>query len=305
MHATQASKVLILGGSGFVGRHVCERLNRLGVHMSVLTRRVPAKSVQYLPYVDVIQGDVQDPKVLSAAMKGHSGVINLVARLHGTQVEFEELHEHLPQQIANACAEQGVKRLIHVSALGAEQSAPSQYLRTKARGEQALHNTATIKHLALTILRPSVIFGVDDQFINVFAQLQRRLPCIPLACSQAKFQPVWVQDVAQAIAYCVAHPQAAHKTYELGGPDTLTLRALVQFAGAWSGHPRPVFALPPLIAYVQARLMEALPGKTLMSRDNLLSMRVDNVLSNKLPGLRELGISRPQSLHAVFGLNQS
>ena len=301
----KTQKVLILGGSGFVGRHVCERLNQLAVKMTVMTRRGSAKSVKHLPFVDVIQGNPHDPLVLQEAIRGHTAVINLIAILHGSENEFEKAHERLPTSIANTCAELGVKRLIHISALGADQSAPSMYLRTKARGEQTLHSIAKTKGLNLTLLRPSVIFGVDDQFINLFAKLQKVFPFVPLAGAKAKFQPVWVVDVAHAIAHCLVDPHTAQQTFELGGPRVFTLRELVQFAGIWSHHPRPVFGLPPFTSYLQALLMEHLPGPTVMSRDNLLSMRVDNVLSNKLPGLQALGVKEAQSIFGVFGVNES
>ncbi len=300
----QNQKVLILGGSGFVGRHVCERLNQLEIKMTVMTRKGDAKSVKHLPFVDVVQGNPHEPKVLKEALAGHTAVINLIAVLHGSEDEFERVHERLPTSIANSCAELGIKRLIHISALGADQSAPSMYLRSKARGEQSLHSTAKTKGLNLTLIRPSVIFGLDDKFINVFAGLQKYFPFIPLAGAESKFQPVWVVDVAHAIAHCMIDPHTAHQTFELGGPDVKTLREIVQFAGLWSHHNRPIFGLPPFSAYLQALVMEHLPGRTLMSRDNLLSMRVDNVLSSQLPGLSSLGVEHAQSLYGVFGVNE-
>ena len=301
----QTQKVLILGGSGFVGRHVCERLNQLGIKMTVLTRRGPAKSVKYLPYVDVVQGNPHDPKVLKQALKGHTAIINLVAVLHGSENDFERVHERLPSSLANICAELSIKRLIHISALGADQSAPSMYLRSKARGEQTLHSIAKTKGLDITLLRPSVIFGEDDEFINLFAKLQKHFPFVPLAGADAKFQPVWVVDVAHAIAQCLLNPHTTNQTCELGGTGIFSLRELVKFAGIWSNHRRPIFGLPPFTAYLQALVMEHLPGPTLMSRDNLLSMRVDNVLSGKLPGLSALDVKEPQSIFGVFGINES
>jgi len=301
----KTQKVLILGGSGFVGRHVCERLNQLGIKMTVMTRRGSAKSVKHLPFVDVVQGNPHDPVALKEAIRGHTAVINLIAILHGRENEFEKVHERLPASIANACAELGVKRLIHMSALGADQSAPSMYLRSKARGEQTLHSIAKTKGLQLTLLRPSVIFGLDDQFINLFAKLQKFFPLVPLAGAKAKFQPVWVVDVAHAVAHCLIDPHTAHQTFELGGPRVFTLRELVQFAGKWSHHPRTVFGLPPFTSYLQALVMEHFPGPTVMSRDNLLSMRVDNVLSHKFPGLKALDVKEAQSIFGVFGVNES
>ena len=296
-------KVLVLGGSGFVGRHVCERLNQLGIKMTVMTRRGAAKSVKHLPFVDVVQGNPYDPKALKGALAGHTAVINLIAILHGTESEFERAHERLPTSVATVCADLNIKRIIHISALGADQSAPSMYLRSKARGEQSLHSVAKTKGLELTLIRPSVIFGLDDKFINVFAKLQKHFPFIPLAGADAKFQPVWVVDVAHAVAECLVNPHTSNQTFELGGPKVFTLRELVQFAGLWSKQSRPVIGLPPFTSYLQALVMEHLPGPTVMSRDNLLSMRVDNVLSGKLPGLQALGVHAAQSLYGVFGVN--
>jgi NADH dehydrogenase len=145
-----------------------------------------------------------------------------------------------------------------------------------------------------------VIFGVDDKFINVFAKLQTVFPFMPLAGATTRFQPVWVQDVAQSVVYCLSHRTTVGETFELCGPEIFTLQQLVEIAGRWSGHPRVVLPLPASIAYLQALMMEFLPGPTLMSRDNLASMQTDNVANKKTQGLIALGIQHPQSLHAVF-----
>jgi len=172
--------ILVLGGSGFVGRHVCEALNRAGVHITVPTRRLPARSVQMLPMVSVVQADVHDPAQLPALLPGHDAVINLIAILHGTQAQFDKAHVQLPALLAKACLAAGVNRLVHISALGADVNAPSMYQRSKAHGEQVLQEHVP-QGLALTVLRPSVIFGEDDAFINVFAKLQALAPVVPLA----------------------------------------------------------------------------------------------------------------------------
>ena len=204
----------------------------------------------------------------------------------------------LPQRIAGACAAAGVSRLVHVSALGVADAAtaPSLYLRSKAQGEQLLRGAPG---LALTLLRPSVIFGAEDRFINLFAALQAFAPVMPLAGAAARFQPVWVDDVAHAIVACLKDPRHIGKTFECAGPQVLTLRELVQRAGRWSGHARPVLPLPEWAGRVQAALLGLLPGEPLMSADNLASMRVPNVASGRLPGLAELGIE-PTSLTTVM-----
>jgi NADH dehydrogenase len=293
--------ILVLGGSGFVGRHVCEALNRAGVHTTVPTRRLPARSVQMLPMVSVVQADVHDPAQLAALLPGHDAVINLIAILHGSEAQFDKAHVQLPTLLAKACLAAGVKRLVHISALGADVNAPSMYQRSKARGEQVLQDHVA-QGLALTVLRPSVIFGEDDAFINVFAKLQALAPVVPLAGAHTRFQPVWVNDVAQAVAYAVLHPATAGHSYELAGLQVFTLQQLVEHAGIWAQHPRWVIPLPNALAYVQAWVMEHLPGPTLMSRDNVASMQVDNILTGQQLGLSALGVHTPASLASVFTL---
>lgn len=293
--------VLVLGGTGFVGRHVCEALNRAGIYMTVATRRLPARAVQMLPFVTVVQADVHNPQALAALVRGHDAVVNLVAILHGDQASFDKVHVQLPRQIAHACVQAGVRRMLHVSALGADQQGPSLYQRSKAQGEAALHSEV-VHGLQLTVLRPGVIFGEDDAFINLFARLQSIAPFVPLTGAHTRFQPVWVQDVAQAVVYALQHRDTIGHVYELAGPQIFTLKELVQHAGRWAGHARPVFALPEAMAYLQALVMEMLPGPPLMSRDNLASMQVDNIAAGELPGLPRLGVAAAARLDSVFPL---
>ncbi|MEW6694951.1 MAG: complex I NDUFA9 subunit family protein [Pseudomonadota bacterium] len=281
--------VLVLGGTGFVGRHVCEQLTRRGVRATVPTRHPEhAKAVQMLPMVDVVTADVHNDRVLARLLPGHDAVVNLIAVLHGNRERFEQVHVGLPQRLAEAMLAAGVQRLVHVSALGADPNGPSLYLRSKGEGEAALRHTAA--GLALTILRPSVIFGAEDRFLNVFARLQRALPVVPLAGADARFQPVWVADVARAIVECLLRDETIGQTYEGVGPEVWTLGDLVRLAGRLSGHPRPVIGLPRALGYFQALLMQLLPGEPLMTTDNLRSMEVDNVATGTLPTLNELGI---------------
>jgi uncharacterized protein YbjT (DUF2867 family) len=287
------SKLLILGGSGFVGRSVCEHWAKHHASegsLTVPTRQlVSAQASQSLPGVSVVQADVQDAAQLARLVEGQDIVINLIAILHGSQAEFDRVHVQLPQKLASACERAGVRRLIHVSALGAEggAAAPSMYLRSKAAGEAVLARAP----LDLTILRPSVIFGERDRFLNLFARLQSIFPVMPLAGAQAQFQPVWVEDVAAAILRCCQDPMTIGKIYEAAGPDVLTLGDLVRLAGRVSGHARPVLPLPQAIAWLQALAMEFAPGEPLMSRDNLASMRSPNVANASLPGLAALGVT--------------
>ncbi len=300
MRSSVSHKILILGGSGFVGRHVCSRLSLQNYQITVPTRRLPARHIQMLPGVSVVQADVHDLKQLQALVHGHDMVVNLVATLHGSEEAFNQVHVTLPINLARACHAENVTRLIHVSALGADVHAPSMYQRSKARGELALLSAAQKAPLGLTILRPSVIFGKDDQFINLFAKLQQIFPVMPLAGADTRFQPVWVQDVAQALVHCVNTPSTEGQVFDVCGPDVLTLTELVQLAGRWSGHPRPVLPLPYAVGWLQALLMEWLPGPTLMSRDNLDAMKVHNVPKGNLPGLRALGVSEPKAIKRLF-----
>ena len=188
---------------------------------------------------------------------------------------------------------QGVPRYLHMSALGAAADAPSMYLRSKAAGEREAQSNPA---LATTIFRPSVIFGQDDHFMNRFASLQKLFPVMPLGAADARFQPVWVEDVARAFINALDVHATIGQTYELAGPKVYTLRELVRLAGVWSGHPRPVIGLPAALARLQAGLLECLPGEPLMSRDNLDSMKVDNVAAGPIAPV--LGID-PVALEAV------
>jgi uncharacterized protein YbjT (DUF2867 family) len=291
--------ILILGGTGFVGRALCDKLVERsgggGAPVVVPSRRPSsAKHLQLLPTLRLVTADVHDEMQLGALVQGCDVVVNLVAILHGSEAQFRRAHVELPLKLAHACSAAGVRRVVHVSALGAGPSAPSRYLRSKAAGEAALSAAG----LDLTLLRPSVIFGEHDRFLNLFAALQSVFPVMPLAGAHARFQPVWVQDVAAAIVRCIDDPSTIGKTFECAGPQVLTLKELVQAAGRWSGNPRPVLALPAALGRMQALTMEMLPGTPLMSRDNFDSMRVPNVATGNLPGLAALGIA-PTSLESV------
>lgn len=286
---------LVLGGSGFIGRSLCERLVRAGWAITVPSRRRShASAIQHLPGLTVVEADVHDPIALAGLLPGHDVVVNLIAILHGDATAFERVHVELPRRLALACEAAGMRRLVHVSALGADTDGPSMYQRSKAAGEAVLHAAP----LALTVLRPSVVFGAHDRLLNLFARLQAVFPVVPLAGAGTRFQPVWVEDVACALARCVADPATAGQTYEIAGPEVLTLAELVRVAGELSGHPRPVLPLPLALGRLQALLMELAPGEPLMSRDNLDSMAVDNVASGQLPGLSALGIT-PAALRST------
>lgn len=303
-------RVLVLGGSGFIGRHFCEKAAQLSAQsntrLTVLTRRAAsAKHIQTLPWVDLVEADLHDGASLMRLVAGHDAVVNLVAILHGTEAAFNHVHVELPKKLVRACQATGVQRVIHVSALGAASNAPSNYQRSKAAGEAVLLASG----LEISMLRPSVVFGADDKFLNLFAKLQSVFPFMPLAGADTRFQPVWVEDVAQALVRLLMSGEyvdakthgVSPAVYEACGPNVFTLRELVQLAGEFSGHPRPVIGLPAALGRLQALFMELAPGAPLMSRDNVDSMKVDNVASGRLPGLQALGI-HPSSLLAVAPL---
>ncbi len=301
------NNAFVLGGTGFVGTRVCEWLANAGWQVTVASRRrARAGHLLHLPRLSVVELDVHDEAALAQGVAGQHAVVNLVAVLHGTQAAFEQVHVLLPQKLARACVAAGVSQLVHVSAIGADaqqpDSAPSMYLRSKGRGEAALMRAAESGQrgvFELAVLRPSVIFGAGDKFLNVFAQLQKVLPIMPLAGADARFQPVWVEDVASAVLRSLERADGARGSgapliLEACGPDVFTLRQLVQLSarlsGVRGGRGRPVLALPRWLGRLQAALMELAPGEPLMSLDNLDSLQIDNVASGKLPGLSYLGI---------------
>jgi NADH dehydrogenase len=291
------NRICVVGGSGFVGRHIVEALVRNDCRVVVPTRRRErAKHLITLPTVDVVQADVHDPATLARLFQGCDAVINLVGILHSRRgspygPDFARAHVALPGAIVAACLEAGVGRLLHMSALKAAPDAPSEYLRSKADGEAAV--IAARGRLNETIFRPSIVFGPEDQFLNTFAQLQKTFPVVPLACPDAQFQPVYVEDVAAAFVASLERDDAFGRAYDLVGPRVYTLRELVAYAGRISGHPRPIIGLSDGLSYLQARVMEFMPVRV-MDRDNYQSMQVANVSDAPFP----FGIS-PTPLEAI------
>ncbi len=288
-------KVCILGGAGFVGQHIAHQLVARGISVRVVTsRREHAKALFVLPGVDIVEANIHDENQLARAVSGCDAVVNLIGVLHDSKKRgrgFQQAHAELARKLIEACCAQNISRLLHMSALKAEANAPSAYLRSKAEAEKRVRDSG----LRYTIFCPSVIFGHGDRFLNLFASLLSIAPVLPLAGANAKFQPIWVDDVARAFAVSLVSAETIGKTYNLCGPTIYTLRDLVKYVARIRGQTRAVIGLPDAVASMQALVMEFLPGK-LMSRDNVLSMQVDNVCGCDFPA--ELGFT-PATLESI------
>ncbi|RPI43046.1 MAG: complex I NDUFA9 subunit family protein [Betaproteobacteria bacterium] len=290
--------VTILGGSGFVGKRLAQLLSQRGIAVTVPTRyRERAKSeLIVLPTVSVVEADIHSDADLDHVLAGTDAVINLVGILHETRKgAFERAHVELAVKVLEACRRAGVRRLLHMSALGADPEGPSRYLRSKGEGEaRMLH--ASDESVAVTAFRPSVIFGRGDSFLTLFAKLLRMLPVVALGSPKARFQPVWVEDVVRAFADALADPATFGRRYDLCGPKVYTLRELIELTGKVTGYSRPIIGLGPRASYLQALAMEWLPVK-LLTRDNLRSMSVDNVCECAWP---EVFAFQPSALEGIL-----
>jgi NADH dehydrogenase len=287
---------LVVGGSGFVGRHLVAALAARGARVTVPTRRRErAKHLILLPTVDVVEVEQLDDRVLGGLAAGRDAVVNLAGVLHSPRARagdegpnhygpaFAQTHVELAQAVIGACREAGVKRLLHMSALGADPKAPSEYLRSKGIGERA---ALAADDLEVTVFRPSVIFGPEDGFLNLFARLAALLPVLALGSPEARFQPVYVGDVVRAFLAALdsdAHlSDTAGKRYDLCGPREYSLRQLVELVCSITGRRRLVIGLPQSLSYLQAWTMELLPGP-LLTRDNYHSMQVPSVCDCAFP----------------------
>lgn len=277
-------RICLLGGTGFVGRSLAARLVAAGHYVRIITRqRERHRDLLVLPTLHLIQADVHNPAVLAHEFSGMDAVINLVGVLNPRRRSgYARAHVELVQKIVAACAQANVPRVLHMSALGARVDAPSEYQRTKALGERIL---LAAPGLELTIFRPSVIFGAHDRFINRFARLLRRTPWLfPLACPQARLQPVYVEDVTRALLYALEQRATVGQCYPLCGPRVYTLAELLRYIAAVAGIERKIVPLSARASWLQASLLEYFPGKP-FTRDNYLSLQQDNVCERVLPML--------------------
>jgi NADH dehydrogenase len=300
-----ARTVTVFGGSGFIGRHLVRRLAQRGWQVRVAVRRPDSalflKPMGDLGQITPVQANLRDDASVAAAVAGAEAVVNLVGILYefGKQ-RFDAVHAEGAGRVAAAARAAGAGRFVQMSALGAAVSSPSHYARSKALGEQAVSRAFP----GATIIRPSVVFGPEDDFFNRFAQLAMISPFLPVVGrppAGPRFQPVFVGDVAEAIARALENPATAGKTYELGGPAVMTLADVLAAVLAWTGRQRIVAWLPASIVRLQAAVLEFLPVPPI-TRDQVKLLMVDNVVSGGFPGLAELGIqaTAPEALVPAY-----
>jgi uncharacterized protein YbjT (DUF2867 family) len=274
-------RIAILGGSGFVGLSLCNRLSREGYEINVLTRsrEVNRDNLLVLPGLKLVQADVHDPAQLKHHLSGCDAVINLIGILNekgNNGKGFKRAHVELVEKLITACDENNIQRILQMSALNADAvNGKSHYLRTKGEAEDRLHANKAGIHI--TSFRPSVIFGRDDSFFNRFAGLLKLTPLFfPLACYASKFAPVYVLDIAEIMAQSLKNPNSYGKRLQLCGPKTYTLEELVKFTANAVGIKRTIIPLNDILSRIQATVFDFVPGKP-FSTDNFLSAKTDSV----------------------------
>jgi len=304
--------ITVFGGAGFIGRYVVRELARTGAGVRVVCRR-PEEALVCKPMGDVgqivpIPANIRDASSVAAALAGSDAVVNLVGVLYerGRQT-FDAIHHQGAATIARAAADAGVRSLVHLSAIGANPGSPSLYASSKGRGERAVRDNFP----AATLLRPSIVFGPEDDFFNRFAAMTRLSPALPLiGGGHTRFQPVYVCDVASAVARALDDPAAAGRTFELGGPAVYSFRRLMEILLAEIGRKRLLVPVPFWLAGLQAAVVEAafnvaaLPVPAFvpappLTRDQVRMLRVDNVVAPDAAGLDALGIS-PTALELIL-----
>ncbi|MFI4966643.1 MAG: complex I NDUFA9 subunit family protein [Caulobacterales bacterium] len=302
--------VTVFGGSGFIGAQAVRQLAKAGWRIRVAVRN-PAKAYAMrlhgdVGQIDIVQANVRNEPSLRRALSGATAAVNLVAVARETGRQgFQALHVMGAHNVAAAARAEGVSRVVQMSALGADANSESRYARTKAEGEAAMRAI----YPDAVVLRPSVVFGPEDDFFNRFAAMAQVSPALPLVGGGAtRFQPVFVGDVGKALARVVALPEAAGLTYELGGPAAFTFRQLMELLLAEIGKRRFLAPLPfPLARLLgaagdAANSLAAAVGATLptpITADQVILLKADNVVSGAYPGLAELGIA-PTTLEAVL-----
>ena len=291
--------VTVFGGSGFLGRRIVVRLVEAGAAVRVAVRR-PASAETALPagargLIEAVPADVRDEAAVAAAVAGAAGVVNAVALYveRGSET-FTAVHVDGARRVARLAAAAGVDRVVHVSGIGADEKSSSAYVRARAAGEEAVREAFP----GVTVLRPSVLFGPGDAFFTTLAALARRSPALALfGRGEARVQPVFVDDVAAAVAGALDDPAAAGAVFELGGPNVFTYRALLESVCRWTGRRRMLLPVPLVAWEAAARLLAVLPEPPL-TRDQIALVRRDNVVATGMPGLTDLGVT-PTPVAAV------
>lgn len=287
------SLVTVFGGGGFLGRQVAQALMAQGARVRIAQRdlatAMKVKTLGNLGQTQFVAADIRKPDSVARAIHGSDVVINLVGILAG---DFDAFHHVGAANVAKAAAAAGVTALVHISAIGADAESPSAYGRSKAAGEAAVKAAFP----AATIIRPSIVFGPEDQFLNRFADLISLFPVVPVIAPATKFQPVYVGDVADAIAHAAAQPGLhGGKTYEVAGPQVMTMKEINAWIAKAIGRDRPLIDVPQGVA----SLLAMLPGGPI-SRDQLAMLGRDNVAAPGSEGLEALGVA-PTPLGAVAG----
>ena len=288
-------RIVLLGATGFLGHRLLPELAAAGYRCTVLSRYLPAcRELTIIPGVEVRQADIYDDDQLKMHFDGAGAVINMVGILNESGrkgIGFNRAHVELVEKIIGACRASGVRRLVQVSALNAGKGS-SHYLVSKGQAEELIR---AADDLNSTIVQPSVIFGDGDSFFNRFASLLKLAPVLPLACPEAKMQPVWVGDVAQAMTLALEDPETFGQTLIMVGPEVFSLRELVEFTAITVGLKRKIMGLPNGLSRLQGRLMDFVPGKP-FSSDNYLSLQIDNTSAEN--SLWRFGI-KPRSLESI------
>lgn len=300
------SIVTVFGGSGFLGRYAVQALARAGCRIKVAVRR-PDLALHLQPLggmgqIALIQANVRDDRSVSEALRGADAAINLAGILQPSgRQKFRAIHVEGAERIAKAARDRGVRALVHVSAIGASRLAKSAYARTKGEGEARVHAIFP----EAVILRPSLIFGPEDDFFNRFAALGRIAPVMPLIGGKTRMQPVYAGDVAEAVKAALGGRAAKGVIYELGGPLTYSFRELLKKTGEWTVHPRPLFPVPFWIAKIPAFFVQFLPGAPI-TVDQIRLLERDNVVSAEAGRehrtLQGLGITEPRTIEAIVPL---
>ncbi|MEO1248858.1 MAG: complex I NDUFA9 subunit family protein [Pseudomonadota bacterium] len=283
--------IVLFGGAGFIGRYIVREAAKRGWQINIASRDPNAalylKTSGSVGQIAPVFANIADDDSVRAAMRGADYVVNLCGILYETgRQKFDGVHRDGADRVARIAAEMGVQRLVHISAIGASSTSPATYAKTKAAGEQAVRNQMS----DATILRPSIVFGPEDGFFNLFAGLARLAPFLPLiGGGHTRFQPVYACDVASAVMAVLDNNETAGKLYELGGPRTYTFKQLLQLILSEVGIKRPLIALPWSLAMVKATFLGLLP-KPLLTRDQVKLLKADNVVAEDALGFKELNI---------------